>query len=66
MLRMSRKSPSVVIRRVGGLEGVGLLCWLFLAVIRRVGGLEDVRDKYQPRFIVIRRVGGKNTEKQPT
>ena len=63
---MPEQEHPPVIRRVGGLEGVGLLCWLFLAVIRRVGGLEDVRDKYQPRFIVIRRVGGKNTEKQPT
>ena len=63
---MPEQEHPPVIRRVGGLEGVGLLCWLFLAVIRRVGGLEDVRDKYQPRFIAIRRVGGKNTEKQPT
>ena len=66
MSLMPEQEHPPVIRRVGGLEGVGLLCWLFLAVIRRVGGLEDVRDKYQPRFIVIRRVGGKNTEKQPT
>ena len=32
---------SLVIRRVGGLEGIGQLLQLLRRVIRRVGGLED-------------------------
>ena len=55
---MPEQEHPPVIRRVGGLEGVGLLCWLFLAVIRRVGGLEVHERPHARENLVIRRVGG--------
>ena len=47
-----------VIRRVGGLEGLGVAHETPGNVIRRVGGLEDYSQSIVNNSYVIRRVGG--------
>ena len=47
-----------VIRRVGGLEGLGKCAKTWGKVIRRVGGLEDIGGVAHCQAVVIRRVGG--------
>ena len=49
---------SLVIRRVGGLEGAKSLPLNSSIVIRRVGGLEDMNTMELDDSKVIRRVGG--------
>ena len=49
---------ALVVRRVGGLEGVAGWIYQLWGVVRRVGGLEDLPDILEFVNIVVRRVGG--------